>query len=152
MRFWYLSHRRPAKAQASLRIREISPQPSLFAHMKYGSRRRVRQKFKTPSPTGWLRMRIWRMNLRRTKCAIMSWAGSFHGKSPWKVTRTAQLDYNSDAQLTTLGVPAIVGHFFWQSLSLSKSIFHTRAFHERKTKTVVPIICVYAKTRLFELH
>ena len=31
----------PAKAQASLRIRAVSPEPALFAHMKYGSRRRV---------------------------------------------------------------------------------------------------------------
>ena len=38
----YLSHRRPVKAQVSLRIRVVSPEPSLFAHMKYGSRRRVR--------------------------------------------------------------------------------------------------------------
>ena len=30
--------RRPAKAQANLRIRAVSPEPSLFAHMKYGSR------------------------------------------------------------------------------------------------------------------
>ena len=41
MRLWYLSHRRPAKAQASLRICAVSPEPSLFAHMKYGSRRKV---------------------------------------------------------------------------------------------------------------
>ena len=41
MRLWYLPHRRPAKAQASLRIRAVSPEPSLFAHMKYGSRQRV---------------------------------------------------------------------------------------------------------------
>ena len=41
MRLWYLSHRRPAKAQASLRIRAVSPEPLLFAHMKYGSRERV---------------------------------------------------------------------------------------------------------------
>ena len=46
MRFWYLSHRRPAKAQASLRIRVVSPEPSLFAHIKYGSRRRVRPKIR----------------------------------------------------------------------------------------------------------
>ena len=30
------------------------------------------------SPTGWLRMHIWRMSLRRTKSAIISWAGSFN--------------------------------------------------------------------------
>ena len=41
MRLWYLSHRRPAKAQASLHIRAVSPEPSLFAHMKHGSRRSV---------------------------------------------------------------------------------------------------------------
>ena len=41
MRLWHLSHRRPAKAQASLRICAVSPEPSLFAHIKYGSRRRV---------------------------------------------------------------------------------------------------------------
>ena len=33
-------------------------------------------KNQTSSPTGWLRMRIWRMSLRRTKSAIISWHGS----------------------------------------------------------------------------
>ena len=50
MRLWYLSHRRPAKAQASLRIRAVSPEPSLFAHMKYGNRRRVRPKMRHLAP------------------------------------------------------------------------------------------------------
>ena len=35
MRLWNLSHRRPAKAQASLCFCAVSPEPSLFAHMKY---------------------------------------------------------------------------------------------------------------------
>ena len=72
----YLSYRRPAKAQASLRIRALSPEPSLFAYMTYGSRRRVRPKNQTSIPTGWLRMRVWRMSLRRTKSTIISWADS----------------------------------------------------------------------------
>ena len=38
MRLWYLSHRQPAKVQASLRIRAVSQESLLFAHMKYGSR------------------------------------------------------------------------------------------------------------------
>ena len=38
MRLWYLSHRQPVKAQASLHIRAVLPEPSLFAHMKYGSK------------------------------------------------------------------------------------------------------------------
>ena len=77
MRLWYLSLRRPAKAQASLRILALSLEHSLFAHMKYGNRQRVRPKIRHLAPTGWLRMRIWRMSLRRTKSAIISWAGSF---------------------------------------------------------------------------
>ena len=43
-------YRRPAKARASLRIRAVSPEPSLFAHMKYGSRRRVRTKIRHLAP------------------------------------------------------------------------------------------------------
>ena len=50
IRFWYLSHRRPAKDQASLRTRAVSPEPSLFAHMQYGSRWRVRPKLGLLSP------------------------------------------------------------------------------------------------------
>ena len=78
MRLWYLSHtRRPAKAHASLRICAVSPEPSLFAHMKYGRRRRVQPKNQTFSPIGWLRMCVWRMSLWRKKSAIISWwAGS----------------------------------------------------------------------------
>ena len=38
MRLRYLSHRRPAKAQASLCIRAVLPEPSLFAHINYGRR------------------------------------------------------------------------------------------------------------------
>ena len=44
MRLWYLSHRRPAKAQANLRIRAVSPEPSLFANIKFDRRQRVRLK------------------------------------------------------------------------------------------------------------
>ena len=44
--------------------------------MKYGSRRRVRPNNQTSSPTGWLRMHVWRMSLRRTKSVIISWASS----------------------------------------------------------------------------
>ena len=36
MRLWYLSHMRPAKAQA---IRVVSPEPSLFTHTKYSRKR-----------------------------------------------------------------------------------------------------------------
>ena len=63
--------------QASLPISTVPPQPSLFAHIMYGSRRRVRQKIKTSRPIRWLCMRVWRMSLWRTKSTIISWDGSF---------------------------------------------------------------------------
>ena len=50
MRLWYLLHRRPAKAQASLRIHAVSPEPSLFAHIKYGSKRRAWPKIRHLAP------------------------------------------------------------------------------------------------------
>ena len=50
MRLWYLSHRRPAKDQASLRIRAVLPEPSLFANIKYGSRRMVQPKIRHLAP------------------------------------------------------------------------------------------------------
>ena len=77
MRLWYLSHRRPAKAQASLRICVLSPESSLFAHMKYGSRRRAQSKIKTPITMSWLCMCIWIKSLQRMTSAIISWHGSF---------------------------------------------------------------------------
>ena len=45
-----ITHRRPAKAQASLPIRSVSPEPSLAAHIKYGSRRMVRPKIRHLAP------------------------------------------------------------------------------------------------------
>ena len=74
MRFWYLSHRRPAKAQASLRIHAVSPEPSLFAHMRNGCRQRIRPNIRHLAPTGWLRIRIWRMN--DEKCHNLMTLGS----------------------------------------------------------------------------
>ena len=50
MKLWYLPHRRLAKAQASMCICAVSPEPLLFAHIKYGSRRRVWPKFRHLAP------------------------------------------------------------------------------------------------------
>ena len=50
------------------------PEPSLFAHIQYGSGGRVRPK---TIPTGWLRIRVWRMALQRTKSTIISRDDSF---------------------------------------------------------------------------
>ena len=43
----YLSHLRSAKAQASLRMRTVSPEPSLLAYIQFGFGLRLRQKLGT---------------------------------------------------------------------------------------------------------
>ena len=58
-----------------IRLSHKWPEPLLFAYMKYWSRRRADQNSDTYS-TGWPRMLVWRMSLRRTKSAITSWVGS----------------------------------------------------------------------------
>ena len=53
-RIWYLSHMRAAKVQASLRIRAVSPEPSLLAHTSSESRGTFRQKARFLAPlNGW---------------------------------------------------------------------------------------------------
>ena len=53
-RNWYLSPMRAAKVQASLRIRAVSPEPSLLAHTSSESRGTFRQKARSLAPlNGW---------------------------------------------------------------------------------------------------
>ena len=53
-RNWYLSPMRAAKVQASLRIRAVSPEPSLLAHTSCESNGTVRQKARSLAPlNGW---------------------------------------------------------------------------------------------------
>ena len=53
-RIWYLSPMRTAKVQASLRIRAVSPEPSLLAHTSSESRGTFRQKTRSLAPlNGW---------------------------------------------------------------------------------------------------
>ena len=53
-RIWYLSPMRAAKVQASLRIRAVSPEPSLLAHTSSESRGTFRQKGRSLAPlNGW---------------------------------------------------------------------------------------------------
>ena len=53
-RIWYLSHMRAAKVQASLRIRAVSPEPSLLAHTRSESKGTIRQKTRSLAPlNGW---------------------------------------------------------------------------------------------------
>ena len=51
---WYLSPMRAAKVQARLRIRSVSPEPSLLAHTNSESRGTFRQKARSLAPlNGW---------------------------------------------------------------------------------------------------
>ena len=51
---WYLSPMRATKVQASLRIRAVSPEPSLLAHTSSESRGTFRQKARSLAPlNGW---------------------------------------------------------------------------------------------------
>ena len=53
-RIWYLSPMRAAKVQASLRIRAVSPEPSLLAHTSSESRGIFTQKARSLAPlNGW---------------------------------------------------------------------------------------------------
>ena len=53
-RIWYLQPMRAAKVQASLRIRAVSPEPSLLAHISSESRGTFRQKARSLAPlNGW---------------------------------------------------------------------------------------------------
>ena len=53
-RIWYLSPMRAAKIQASLRIRAVSPEPSLLTHTSSESRGTFRQKARSvASLNGW---------------------------------------------------------------------------------------------------
>ena len=53
-RIWYLSPMRATKVQARLRIRAVSPEPSLLAHTSSESRGTFRQKARSLAPlNGW---------------------------------------------------------------------------------------------------
>ena len=65
---------RPAKAQASLRIHAVSPEPSPFAHMKYGSRQRVWPKIRYLAPLEAARELLKDEFIEDEKCHnLMNW-------------------------------------------------------------------------------
>ena len=56
-RIWYLSPMRAAKVQASLRIRAVSPEPSLLPQNKQGVKKNLQIESQIPGPSEWLGMR-----------------------------------------------------------------------------------------------
>ena len=80
------------KAQTSLRIRTVSPEPSLFAHMKYESRRRFRPKIRHLAP------------LDGCACAFEEWVYGGQ-KVPWH--GMAQLVNNQPSTHLSSGFPPL---------------------------------------------
>ena len=61
----------------SLHNHAVSLEPSLFAHMKYGSRQRVWPKYRTSSPLDGCSCAFEELSLLSTKSTIISWHCSF---------------------------------------------------------------------------
>ena len=77
-------------------------------------------KKQTFSPTEWLRMRAWRMSLRRAKSAIISWAGSFRKKLSKQSHRTYILSVNRQLQTNVVreyGTPLTCRYLEFQVLN-----------------------------------
>ena len=98
----------------------------------------------TSSPTGWLRMRIWRMSSRRTNSTMISWAGSI--KLSWKgnpqeIQRTYKIIKQQAWFEKCLEICILGKHFDWAlpvdvsrstSNSLSCKIFNKLCYVFRK--------------------
>ena len=78
------------KALASLRNCAVSPEPLLFAHMKYGSRR--------------LRMRIWRMSI---------WPAQLQRLASLEILDLASVGYILSSQRTTKTLIRLRGCTVW---------------------------------------
>ena len=75
MRLWYLSQddqRRLRRFCASAQSRQSLHCSHAWSMEEDGGS----EQNQTSSPTGWLRMHVWRMSLWRTKSTIISWHGS----------------------------------------------------------------------------
>ena len=74
-RIWYLSPMRAAKVQASLRIRAVSPEPSLLVHTSSESRGTFRQKSRSLASLNGLK--FWNLSWRNARRHKFAWRGSF---------------------------------------------------------------------------
>ena len=74
-RVWYLSYNQEAKAQASLRMRAVSPEPSLLTHKKYRSRSLIRPNTWSVALLGSFARALKETTERMRDMYIISWAG-----------------------------------------------------------------------------
>ena len=87
MRLYGTSHRRPATSEGSGEPVHLRSLVRAFAVRTHEVSKWMKgpTKNQTSNSTGWLRMHVWRMSLRRTKRAIISWRGSFY-QNPWSIS------------------------------------------------------------------
>ena len=133
MRFWYLSHRRSAEAQASLCIRTVSPEPSLFAHMNYGSRQRVRPNIRHLAP------------LDGCACVFEEWI--YGGQ---KVPKSHELAQITCANLHV--VPTVKDCYVWQMYTRIYFFFHMSFSYICKNTYGVSVLVHVNTTWLITLH
>ena len=122
-RIWYLSPIRAAKVQASLRIRAVSPEPSLLAHTSSESRGTFRQKARSLAP-----LNGWACAVKICHDGMLKDTNSLDGaqlvllKNHW--SRTNRLVVNK--------IPAIyhwwVLKFEYQNSNLGTYIFHYKSY------------------------
>ena len=128
MKLWFLSHSWPAKAQVSLCIRTVSPEPSLFAHMKYENRRRVRPKIRHLAP------------LDDCTCAFEEWV--YGGQKLPSSPELAHLSDNSNANF------ASKRHFFtwfWKSSHNALNWKLTSGSSFEASNIIHPVVTAYDK-------
>ena len=69
-RIWYLSPMRAAKVQASLRIRAVSPEPSLLAHTSSESRGTFREKARSLALAGHAQLKFVMTECSKTQIRL----------------------------------------------------------------------------------
>ena len=86
-RIWYLLPMRAAKVQASLRIRAVSPEPPLLAHISSESRGTFRQKARSLAP-----LNVWACTIEICHDGMLEDTNSLEG---------AHIDYTGYKHLIT---------------------------------------------------
>ena len=132
-RIWCLSPMRAATVQASLRIRAVSPEPSLLAHTSSESRGTFRQKARSLAPlNGWAcAVEICHdSNARRHKFA---WRGPYYSwailslpwsNNQWSGNDKLRHDFGDEKWSLQIKTPIAQRNQYFYSLKISYQIRH----------------------------
>ena len=96
-RIWYLSPMRAAKVQASLRIRAVSPEPSLLAHTSSESRGTFRQKARSLAP-----LNGWACAVKICHDGMLEDTNSLDGAQKRQINVLHEPDFSSDSESETI--------------------------------------------------